>query len=132
MSDDIKDKIDLIAEESIKKIGGSENASELEELRIFYLGKKGLVRSLLKTMKNFDQSDKIEIGKKLNVLKNRLINNIEEKKLHLNDKLVQQKLLDEKIDITLENDHEQYGTLHPLSNTVDEISAIFANMGFCI
>ena len=83
-------------------------------------------------MKDLEQSEKINIGKKLNLLKNKLINNIEEKKLHLNDALIQQKLLEEKIDITLENDHEQYGTLHPLSKTVDEISAIFANMGFYI
>ena len=132
MSDDIKDKIDLIAEESITKISKSKNLNELEDLRIFYLGKKGLVTSFLKTMKDLEQSEKINIGKKLNLLKNKLINNIEEKKLHLNDSLIQQKLLEEKIDITLENDHEQYGTLHPLSKTIDEISAIFANMGFYI
>ena len=132
MSDDIKDKIDLIAEESMAKISKSKNLNELEDLRIFYLGKKGLVTSFLKTMKDLEQSEKINIGKKLNLLKNKLINNIEEKKLHLNDALIQQKLLEEKIDITLENDHEQYGTLHPLSKTIDEISAIFANMGFYI
>ena len=132
MSDVIKDKIDLIAEESITKISKSKNLNELEDLRIFYLGKKGLVTSFLKTMKDLEQSEKINIGKKLNLLKNKLINNIEEKKLHLNDALIQQKLLEEKIDITLENDHEQYGTLHPLSKTIDEISAIFANMGFYI
>ena len=132
MSDDTKDKIDLIAEESITKISKSENLNELEDLRIFYLGKKGLVTSFLKTMKDLEQSEKINIGKKLNLLKNKLINNIEEKKLHLNDSIIQQKLLEEKIDITLENDHEQYGTLHPLSKTIDEISAIFANMGFYI
>ena len=132
MSDDIKDKIDLIAEESITKISKSKNLNELEDLRIFYLGKKGLVTSFLKTMKDLEQSEKINIGKKLNLLKNKLINNIEEKKLYLNDALIQQKLLEEKIDITLENDHEQYGTLHPLSKTIDEISAIFANMGFYI
>ena len=54
----------------------------------------------------------------------KLINNIEEKKLHLNDALIQQKLLEEKIDITLENDHEQYGSLHPLSKTIDEVEKI--------
>ena len=132
MSDDIKDKIDLIAEESITKISRSKNLNELDDLRIFYLGKKGLVTSFLKTMKDLEQSEKINIGKKLNLLKNKLINNIEEKKLHLNDALIQQKLLEEKIDITLENNHEQYGTLHPLSKTIDEIAAIFANMGFYI
>ena len=132
MSDDIKDKIDLIAEESITKISKSKNLNELEDLRIFYLGKKGLVTSFLKTMKGLEQSEKINTGKKLNLLKNKLINNIEEKKLQLNDSLIQKKLLEEKIDITLENDHEQYGTLHPLSKTIDEISAIFANMGFYI
>ena len=96
MSDDIKDKIDLIAEESIRKISKSKNLNELEDLRIFYLGKKGLVTSFLKTMKDLEQSEKINIGKKLNLLKNKLINNIEEKKLHLNDSLIQQRLLEER------------------------------------
>ena len=132
MSDDIKDKIELIAEESIAKISKSENLNELEEIRIFYLGKKGLITSFLKTMKDLEQSKRIEIGKRLNLLKNELINNIEDKKLNLNNKLIQQKLSEEKIDITLENNHEQYGTLHPLSKTIEEISAIFANMGFYI
>ena len=49
-------------------------------------------------MKDLEQSEKIEIGKKLNLLKNKLINNIEDKKLNLNDKLIQQKLSEEKID----------------------------------
>ena len=61
MSDDIKDKIDLIAEESITKISKSKNLNELEDLRIFYLGKKGLVTSFLKTMKDLEQSEKINI-----------------------------------------------------------------------
>ena len=69
MSDDIKYKIDLIAEESITIISKTRNLNELEELRIFYLGKKGLVTSFLKTMKNLDQSERIDIGKKLNLLK---------------------------------------------------------------
>ena len=85
MSDDIKDKIELIAEESIAKISKSENINELEEIRIFYLGKKGLITSFLKTMKELEQSERIEIGKKLNLLKNKLINNIEDKKFNLND-----------------------------------------------
>ena len=128
MSDDIKDKIDLIDKESIAKISKSENLNELEEIRIFYLGKKGLITSFLKSIKDLEQYNRIEIGKKLNLLKNKLINNIEDKKLNLNDKLIQQKLSKEKIDITLENDHEQYGTLHPLSKTIDEISAFCHKM----
>ena len=73
MSDDIKDKIDLTAEESITKISKLKNLNELEDLRIFYLGKKGLVTSFLKTMKDLEESEKINIGKKLNLLKNKLI-----------------------------------------------------------
>ncbi len=130
MSGDIKDKIDKISEESLGKINKSENINELEELRIFYLGKKGLITSFLKTMRNLEQSEKIETGKKLNLLKNKLINNIEEKKKYLNDELIKNKLSKEKIDVTLENDFEQYGTLHPLSRTIEEICAIFANMDF--
>ena len=48
MSDDIKDKIDLIAEESITKISKTQNLNELEELRIFYLGKKRLSNIVFK------------------------------------------------------------------------------------
>ena len=81
MSYDIKEKIEIVAEESFTKISKSENINELEEIIIFYLGKKGLITSFLKTMKDLEQSKRIEIGKKLNLLKNKLINNIEDKKI---------------------------------------------------
>ena len=48
MSDEIKDKIELIAEESITKINKSENINELEAIRILYLGKKGIITYFLK------------------------------------------------------------------------------------
>ena len=71
MSDDIKDKIDLIAEESITKISKSKNLNELEDLRIFYLGKKGLVtlvdqrRKLLSYLRKSDNNKYQEVVKSL-------------------------------------------------------------------
>ena len=132
MSNNIKEKIDLVAEESKQKIEKSQNISQLEDIRINYLGKKGLITSFLKIMKDLDQSQKIEMGKKVNSIKNNIIKDIEQKKQILSNELIHQKIAEEKIDITLENDQEEYGSLHPISKTVEEISAIFANMGFYI
>ena len=65
MSDDIKDKIDLIAEESITKISKSKNLNELEDIRIFYLGKKRFGNIFFKNHeRSRNNLKKINIGKK--------------------------------------------------------------------
>ncbi len=130
MNNDIKDNIDNISKETNLKISNAKNLNDLEEIRILYLGKKGKITSILKSLKNLDPEIKIEVGKKVNLLKNRLISQIDEKKITLKAVIIQEKLDSEKIDITLENDKEQIGTFHPISKTIEEITAIFANMGF--
>lgn len=130
MNSDIKQHITELTKESNLKVSNVKNLDELENLRILYLGKKGQITSLLKNLRLLDPNTKIDIGKNLNLLKNSLYNQINEKRKLLINKSITDKLASEKIDITLENDTKEIGTLHPISKTIEEISAIFANMGF--
>ena len=132
MNSDIKKKITEITKESNLSISNVNNLDDLENLRILYLGKKGQITSLLKNLRLLDPNDKIDIGKELNLIKNSLNNQINEKRDILNNRNINDKLALEKIDITLENDRKEIGTYHPISKTIEEISAIFANMGFYI
>ena len=126
------ENLNSIKEEILQKIESAESDDSVEEIRISELGKKGRISKLLGELGKLNQDERRKLGPEINGLKNTVLEKIQEKKEFFLDQILSKKLLEEKIDITLENDHEQYGTLHPLSKTIDEISAIFANMGFYI
>ena len=130
MSEKLKVEISQLTTEVFNDISKVEDIRSLEELRVEVVGKKGKLTSFLKELKNFDHETRIEIGTSLNTLKEKLVKKIEEKKNFINNSELEKKILDEKIDITLEESSNKLGSLHPLSKTIDEISAIFADMGF--
>ena len=130
MSNNLKDEILKSIKLFNDKINDSNVLSGLEEIRIKSLGKKGLITNYLKNLKTLNPELRIEIGGLLNKSKSELVKSIDKKKQILQNLLLQNKILDEKIDITLDGEDKQPGFLHPLSKTIDEISAIFADMGF--
>ena len=130
MSKKLKDEITELSREISDRILSIEELKALDELRVHVLGKKGKLTYFLKELKNYDSESRVEIGSLLNNLKNDLINKIDEKKNYLLKNKLEKQLLLEKIDITLNSNDIQMGSLHPLSKTIDEISAIFADMGF--
>ena len=130
MSKKLKDEINELSREISDRILSIEELKALDELRVHVLGKKGKLTYFLKELKNYDSESRVEIGSLLNNLKNDLVNKIDEKKNYLLKNKLEKQLLLEKIDITLNSNDIQMGSLHPLSKTIDEISAIFADMGF--
>ena len=92
MNSDIKKKIIEITKESNLSISNVNNLDDLENLRILYLGKKGQITSLLKNLRLLDPNDKIDIGKELNLIKNSLNNQINEKRDILNNRNINDKL----------------------------------------
>ena len=130
MSNNLKEKILKLENLLVSKIDQVENLEALEEIRVLSLGKKGEITNHLKNLKDFDEDLRIEIGAILNKIKTNLIKIIDQKKRDLGNKELEKKLINEKLDVTLNVDNNPIGYLHPLSKTIDEISAIFADMGF--
>jgi len=104
----------------------------LDEIRVNSLGKKGSITAHLKNLRDYDEESKKEIGSLVNEIKFNINKMIEQKSLSFKKNLLNERINSEKIDVTLTSQDRDLGTLHPLSRTIEELCAIFADMGFSI
>ena len=135
MSDiqDFKVQID----EAEKKFSGQFEASggdlvSLDNLRILALGKTGYINGLAKNLGKMSSEDRLKFGPLINELKERATNKINEKKQEIEEFRIAKRLASEKIDVTLpvRANAADEGRIHPLSQVLDEVISIFADMGF--
>ena len=94
------EQIEQLQKEALEKIRDCQQGSALNELRVYYLGKKGPVQGLMKNMKSLSSEEKPIFGQKVNQLKQELSQAIEEKRQELAQKEMLAKIENEKIDIT--------------------------------
>ena len=114
------------------KILAIESKDELQNLKTEYFGKNGKITIQFKKIGFLDEDKKKEFASSLNKLKENLSKQIEKKNLELETKEVNEKLKDEKIDITLPIRPFNKGKIHPVSQVIDEISSIFSEIGFSV
>jgi len=104
--------------------------TSVENLRLKYLGKKGLVTDLLKIMGSLSAEEKPLFGKQVNELKAEVSTTLEEAKIKANEAAINRKLSLGKLDISLPGEGYKHGSTHPLYDIREEIIDFFANMGF--
>ncbi|MCX7876379.1 MAG: phenylalanine--tRNA ligase subunit alpha [Melioribacteraceae bacterium] len=123
------EKIELIKknfDEDIKKVN---DLSSLEEFRIKYLSRKGIVTQIIDSLKDVPKEDKPIVGKAINELKKYTHSLFDE----LKNKLESEKLISEKfIDLTLPGRKKEIGSKHIITQTLDEIKNIFKGLGFSV
>lgn len=108
------------------------NPSDVFQLRIKYLGKKGLVTAQLKSLSSLPSEERPAFGKIINDLKIFIEGELDALETGLKHEELKKKLLAESIDITLPGKNVPYGREHPLSRTLAEIVDIFVKMGFSV
>jgi len=113
-----------------EKLLAISDLSAIEQLRIEFLGKKGLVADLMQEMKSIEADKRKEFGMAVNNLKQSIEKDISERTNALKEAKMQQELKKEKIDITLPAPKMHYGTLHPLTIVQQEVEDIFVAMGY--
>ena len=109
---------------------GSEAA--LEEVRVAALGKKGEISAQMATLGRMDPEVRKAAGAALNALKDEIDAGLRAKKVALADAALDERLRAEWLDVTLPARHRRVGTIHPVSQVMDELTAIFADMGFSV
>ncbi len=124
--------IDSLKYEILKAIENATSLPELEEIRVFALGKKGSITGMMKDLGSLSIEEKKEAGKILNVVKDEILLAIETKRILLENIALNKKLASEKIDITLPIRTETLGRIHPISQVFEEVVAIFGSMGFSV
>jgi phenylalanyl-tRNA synthetase alpha chain len=106
------------------------NKQQLEEIRINFLGKKGLVSELFLHLKNLAAEEKKSFGAQINQMQDAIARKIEEIKISLENAELNQKLLKEKIDLTLPARKINRGFVHPISHVMQEVEEIFLGLDF--
>lgn len=119
-------------ENILKEISKINNLKSLEELRIHYLGKNGILSNSMKDMGSLSIEDKKTKGAELNALKFALLDGIEKRKVILEQEYINEKLKQEKIDISAPARPSRLGKIHPITQATHEITNIFAKLGFTV
>lgn len=127
-------EIATLAAESEKAVAAAPTLEALEEARLAVLGKKGWLSAALKDLGGLSPDERKARAQMLNEVKDRLGGAIEARKGVLADAAINARLAAEKLDMTLplNDSHEGLGRIHPVSQVIDEITEIFAAMGFSI
>jgi len=115
-----------------QKINSVNSKEELQNLKTDFFGKNGEITLQFKSLASIEADKKKEFASILNKLKDSLINQLEKKFLELETLEVNEKLKDEKLDVTLPIRSFQNGKIHPVSQVIDEISSIFSEIGFSV
>ncbi len=126
------DELLKIKEEALAKISEAKTLKELNDLRVLYLGKKGPMQAAMKSMKDMDKSLRAEFGKVSNQVKQEITRAVENKKVALEETELNERLKNEKIDITLPSTALPTGSIHPLTMIKEELEDLFIGMGYSI
>ena len=121
-----------IKEEFILKLKGKLNLSEINEIKSNLFGKNGLISSQFKIIGSIAESERKKFASDLNFIKNELQDLIDSKINEIQNAEINEKLEKEKIDVTLPERPYIRGKIHPVSQTIDEISSIFSEIGFSV
>ncbi len=114
------------------QVESAESPKQLEELRVGYLGKRGPVQTLMKSLRSLSPEERPAFGKQVNDLKQRIVRLLEEKLGAVRKKALEMKLGLERIDVSLPGKRRFSGRQHPLTQLLDEASSILSGMGFSI
>ena len=124
------ENLEGLAAEAAAKIGAATDAQTLDQVRVEYLGKKGHITALLKGLGGLSAEERPAAGAEINRVKEALSEQISECKLRLDQAAVDARLDAEKIDVTLSGRGQHAGGLHPVTRTIERISAFFGSIGF--
>ncbi|MDF2612914.1 MAG: pheS [Clostridia bacterium] len=126
----MKEQLEQIKLSAIGSIEKADTLSQLEELRVQYLGKKGELTLVLRNMKDLSAEERPIVGQLANIVREDIEKRLVLKKGLLESSEQNQKLQEETIDITMPGKGLSYGHMHPLEQTLEEIQRIFLGMGY--
>ena len=124
--------MDDLREKYLKAIADVADEAGLEDLRVQALGKKGEISLQMRELGKMTPEERQVAGPALNALKNEVNSALAARKAALGDAALNERLRGEWLDVTLPARHRRQGTIHPVSQVTEEVTAIFADMGFAV
>ncbi|MFL2698249.1 MAG: phenylalanine--tRNA ligase subunit alpha [Gammaproteobacteria bacterium] len=124
--------MDSLSKKSKEILNTSDSLDDLEIAQRSLLGKSGEVTLLLKKLGSLPAEERKAAGRNLNILKNKIQDLFQKRKAELKELEANKKLQRDSIDVTLPGRTGKRGTIHPVTQTIDEISSFFTSKGFSV
>ena len=128
----IKETLEKIKNQAIEELGEIGSVEALESFRVKYLGKKGSLTSVLKSMGSLSPEERPIVGQRANEVRAAIEEKLEEARVNLAQKFENMKLASETIDVTMPGRIAPLGKKHPLTTVLDDLKDIFIGMGYSI
>jgi phenylalanyl-tRNA synthetase alpha chain len=124
------EELEKLQAELLQQLSAAADLTALEEIRVGALGRRGRITQMMKGLGNLAPEERRETGARLNRIKDALQDAVEGRREALLDAELETRLGAEKIDVSLPPRPQGSGRIHPVSQVMDEIVQIFADMGF--
>lgn len=128
----MNEKLEKVKVQLLQKLSTVNKLVDIESIKVEYLGKKGEITSLLKTLGQMPPEERKEVGSLINTLRQEVESIIEDKLKMMRNLEIEKKLESEKIDISIDKSSRDFGNKHPLTAVLDNIKDIFIGMGYSI
>jgi phenylalanyl-tRNA synthetase alpha chain len=132
MTNTLEDQLLALRQEGEKAIAAADTLERLEELRVNYLGKKGQLGALLRSMGQMSAEERPKIGAIANTVKEAIQNSLDQQRTTLETVQIQAQLKAETIDVTMPGIYRPQGRIHPLNGIIDQTLDIFVGMGYTV
>ena len=122
--------LDAIVAEALDVFGAAADDAALDQCKARYLGKSGRLTEILKTLGKLDPEQRREVGARINAAKERIESALTARRDALAQSVLEARLREESIDVTLPGRARTRGSIHPISRTWQRVEEIFASIGF--
>lgn len=126
----MQDKLDSLLQQARSDIAAADNVAAVEQLRVQYLGKKGALTDLLKSVSQLSPAERPVLGKAINEAKQQLVEQLKQRESDLQATALAEQLQSETIDVTLPGRSQSVGSLHPVNQVTTRVCELFQAMGF--
>jgi len=126
------ENLEQLVQQAIAEVEKADTVAGLDQVRVDYLGKKGQITALLKSLGKLDAAERPAAGAKINEAKERVSARLQSKKDALELAALEQKLMSEAVDVTLPGRATDLGGLHPVTKTMRRIEQFFAKAGYSV
>jgi len=130
--DALKKQLESLQAEALEAFGAATDLTGLNDLRVRYLGKKGSLTEVLKGVGKLSPEERPVIGQSVNAVKQALGESLDAAELTLSEAENEKRIEAERVDVTMSGRITSRGYKHPVQNGLDELTAIFTQMGFDI
>ena len=124
--------IDSLRNETLGAIAAADSLDAIEAVRVAALGKQGSISALLKTLGGMSPEERQVQGPLINGLREAVSDALAARKAALEGAALEARLASERVDLTLPSPDAPRGSVHPVSQVMDELAEIFADMGFAV